>query len=121
MPVINALLYRRLPPAELPGAQRPSCSLMVQVEAEAGEVGEAGLFPSTSVSGFTLHSSTMSNSLERSSALILTDSETHRYKCYMACFDHIDVVYRSAISQRKDIGLYWSPHIGGDTTVADSV
>lgn len=86
--VINALLYLRLPPAELPGAQRPSCSLMVQVEGEAGEVGEAGWFSSTSVSGFTLHSSTMSNSLERSSALILAESERHwRFLDGMSYFD----------------------------------
>lgn len=110
MPVINALLYRRLPPAELPGAQRPSCSLMVQVEGEAGEVGEAGLFPSTSVSGFTLHSSTTSNSLERSSALILTDSETHRYKCYMACPDPILILYIGPQSAKERISGYIGVH-----------
>jgi len=66
---INVRLYLRLPPAELPGTQNPSCSLMVQVEER-----EAGEFSSTRVSGFTLQSSTTSNRLLKSSALILIET-----------------------------------------------
>lgn len=72
--VASILLYLRLPPAELPDTQNPSCSLMVQVGGEARERGEAGVFSSMRVSGFTLQSSTTSNRLERSSALILIET-----------------------------------------------
>lgn len=74
---MNILLYLRLPPAELPDTQTPSCSLMVQVDGEAAEEGEAGVFPSSRLSGFTLQSSMMSNSFEKSSELILKDKMIH--------------------------------------------